>query len=319
MVIPHNHDRIFSLHLSSLMILFLSGTVLLMITLAGYGYYHRRKVELELTHLKTLYGVNYTQANKLYRQTVVTEDLHENLQDNLIEIAHMAGLSHEEIKMMENQEDHSMDNARKMLREEVLRRSDMVTGTNYMPSIYTVKAETLALNDQFPLLNFVHESIAIGLGIYAGMPTGRPFPTLAGLHDTSMFGLRLDPLSRVNLEFHTGMDTAGPEGTPVYATASGTVSRITHMDPGYGNSVTLTHKNGFSSLFGHFSRVKVHSGEKVRKGTLIGYMGHTGRVTGDHLHYEVMLGSTRVDPLPYVCSTDLKSARCKQFYRDEDD
>ncbi|MBI3395552.1 MAG: M23 family metallopeptidase [Spirochaetia bacterium] len=126
--------------------------------------------------------------------------------------------------------------------------------------------------------------------------------------------MRTYPVTNAGVEFHTGFDTSGPEGTPVYATGSGTVKGIMYWDPGYGNAVIVEHENGFHSLFAHMSSVQVTQGKVINRGDLIGYMGHTGRVTGSHLHYEVWMGyGVRVDPAPFICGTDLTTATCRSF------
>lgn len=115
---------------------------------------------------------------------------------------------------------------------------------------------------------------------------------------SSGFGMRKDPFT-YRPEFHTGLDIANRAGTPVYATADGRVVYAKY-DGGYGRSILINHGNGIATLYGHLSRYTVEPGTNVKKGTLIGYMGSTGRATGPHLHYEVLVNGKQIDPYKYL-------------------
>jgi murein DD-endopeptidase MepM/ murein hydrolase activator NlpD len=98
---------------------------------------------------------------------------------------------------------------------------------------------------------------------------------------------------------HTGVDIAVPEQTPVRATASGLVSRIGWNNV-YGNYIEIMHSDGYSTLYGHNSRLIVRGGQWVRRGEIIAFSGNTGRSTAPHLHYEVRHKGVAVDPQPYL-------------------
>jgi murein DD-endopeptidase MepM/ murein hydrolase activator NlpD len=121
---------------------------------------------------------------------------------------------------------------------------------------------------------------------------------------TSSFGVRSDPFGR-GAAMHAGIDLAGPVGTPIYATADGTVSQASWHNGGYGNLVRLDHGRGIETRYGHLSSMTVRPGERVRRGQLIGRMGSTGRSTGSHLHYEVRIDGRAVNPVPFMRSTDI--------------
>lgn len=129
----------------------------------------------------------------------------------------------------------------------------------------------------------------------AATPTG--WPTRG--YFTSGFGMRRDPLNRSAYKFHYGVDIAGAHGTAVWATADGVISSASYRG-GYGNLVIIDHGYGFVTYYAHLSRFAVSSGQQVRRGQVIGYMGRTGRVTGTHLHYEVHVNGTPVNPLNYM-------------------
>lgn len=123
------------------------------------------------------------------------------------------------------------------------------------------------------------------------------WPTAAN-QITSQFGKRSDPFTR-NTSLHTGIDIAGPSGTPIYAGAEGSVL-FAGVDGGYGKSIIIKHSSIYKTRYAHLSKIKVENDEKVKKGQLIGYMGTTGRSTGVHLHYEIYKHGKPIDPYPYM-------------------
>ncbi|HSR52687.1 MAG TPA: M23 family metallopeptidase [Acidobacteriota bacterium] len=120
-------------------------------------------------------------------------------------------------------------------------------------------------------------------------------PARGYLSDT--FGWREDPFSG-QAEFHAGVDVSGPQGTAVVATADGTVLR-TDFTSDYGRLIVIDHRFGLSTRYAHLSEILVAEGAAVRRGQVIGYMGISGRATGPHVHYEVLLYSQPIDPLPF--------------------
>ncbi|MBF6616356.1 MAG: M23 family metallopeptidase [Candidimonas sp.] len=122
---------------------------------------------------------------------------------------------------------------------------------------------------------------------------------------SSTFGMRKHPVHG-GWRGHKGVDYAAPTGTPIHATADGVVS-FKGSQNGYGNTIILTHHNGYSTLYAHQSRFAkgLQKGDRVQQGQLIGYVGATGWATGPHLHYEFRVNKTPVDPL----SVDLPVAR----------
>jgi murein DD-endopeptidase MepM/ murein hydrolase activator NlpD len=120
---------------------------------------------------------------------------------------------------------------------------------------------------------------------------------------TSGFGEREDPvLGNGEGEFHAGVDISAPIGTPVRATADGVVITA-GFGNGYGREVVLDHGHGLKTLYGHMSGFNVIAGQTVIRGEIIGYVGHSGRTTGNHLHYEVKINNTPVNPHKYLSTT----------------
>ena len=119
----------------------------------------------------------------------------------------------------------------------------------------------------------------------------------------SGFGYRIDPVYKT-VKMHAGLDFAAPQGTPIYATADGTVSVAGNKGNGYGNHVIINHGYGYETLYGHMVKVKANSGQKVSRGEVIGWVGSTGKSTGPHCHYEVHKKGNKIDPV-YFFYNDL--------------
>lgn len=112
---------------------------------------------------------------------------------------------------------------------------------------------------------------------------------------SSPYGLRWG-----GTDFHPGMDIANDMGTPIVATADGIVDYAGWNSGGYGNMVDIDHGNGIMTRYGHASQVVVSTGQHVKRGQLIAYMGSTGFSTGPHVHYEVHVNGNRVNPISYL-------------------
>jgi murein DD-endopeptidase MepM/ murein hydrolase activator NlpD len=117
---------------------------------------------------------------------------------------------------------------------------------------------------------------------------------------TSGFGERVDPVLGMGIgEFHKGVDIGSPDGTPVHAPAAGRVIKA-GMENGYGRVIEIDHGNGIKTIYGHLQGWNVIAGEMVVKGQVIGFVGHSGKTTGSHLHYEVQIHDTAVNPHRYL-------------------
>lgn len=120
---------------------------------------------------------------------------------------------------------------------------------------------------------------------------------------SSGFGQRIDPIYKT-VKQHAGLDFSAPQGTPIYATADGVVETATNSGNGYGNHVIINHGFSYKTLYGHMVKIKAVSGNTVKRGEVIGYVGSTGKSTGPHLHYEVIKGNVKIDPI-YFFYNDL--------------
>lgn len=118
------------------------------------------------------------------------------------------------------------------------------------------------------------------------------FPVKGTYRSTSRFGPR-------NGRIHKGHDFAAPTGTPIHATADGVVVYASRQSA-YGLLIKIQHEFGFETRYAHLSKIRVKVGQRVSRGERIGDMGNTGRSTGSHLHYEIRLGGTAVNPMKYI-------------------
>jgi len=132
----------------------------------------------------------------------------------------------------------------------------------------------------------------------AGCDFGWPLQ-MGGFYCTSFFGLRADPFTGV-ASGHSGTDLAMGRGTPILAAQSGVVVTSTTNGGGYGYYVKIKHDNGVQTLYAHCSQLLVSVGERVTKGQRIALVGDTGRATGPHLHFEVLVDGKQIEPLPYL-------------------
>jgi murein DD-endopeptidase MepM/ murein hydrolase activator NlpD len=123
----------------------------------------------------------------------------------------------------------------------------------------------------------------------------------------STYGSRMDPFSHEG-SFHSGVDLQAPMGTPVKASADGVVSSA-GWSGGYGKLVVIDHGNGMQTMYAHLSRIYTVPGQDVRQGQVIGFSGSTGRATAPHLHYEVRVGGTPINPYPYLSKTSIMAVR----------
>lgn len=131
----------------------------------------------------------------------------------------------------------------------------------------------------------------------AHTPAIQPVPEKYLRTMASGYGARLDPVYGT-MKFHEGLDFSAPIGTPVYATADGTVD-VASWQSQYGNMVEINHGFNYTTRYAHLSKLIARQGQRVKRGDLIGLVGNTGKSTGPHLHYEVRYRGAPQNPLNY--------------------
>lgn len=134
--------------------------------------------------------------------------------------------------------------------------------------------------------------------MFAAIPAIQPISNKELIRLASGYGYRIHPIYKVK-KLHTGIDYSAPVGTPIYATADGTVSRVRVRFSGYGKIIEIDHGFGFITRYAHMHDFEVKEGQEVKRGQIIGYVGNTGLSTAPHLHYEVIQNDKKVNPVHY--------------------
>lgn len=172
---------------------------------------------------------------------------------------------------------------------------DLVTAANQDPLLAALEKFETRLSDRERQLRVLEDLLMASRLQKEIKPSG--WPVESGFI-TSLFGHRTDPFSGRGA-FHEGIDFAGRQGSKVLAVASGIVTYSGDRS-GYGELVEINHGNGYVTRYGHNERVLVRVGETVRKGQQLATMGNTGRSTGPHVHFEVLLNGAVVNPSQYI-------------------
>ncbi len=197
-------------------------------------------------------------------------------------------------------------------------------GTGGLPKIDTTFIELdppfviefSALTNKLEQLNKIveskinsHENLISNINLQEKIYLNTPsiYPTFGRISDP--YGWRKHPITK-RKSFHKGLDIANKRGTPIYATADGTVKSIGRKKR-LGRYILLNHEFGYKTKYGHLYKILVSKGERVKKGQIIGLMGNTGRSTGAHLHYEVIYYGKNRNPYRYLnkFEEDIRIAR----------
>lgn len=124
------------------------------------------------------------------------------------------------------------------------------------------------------------------------------YPLNGDVTISSNYGKRIHPITHES-KMHVGVDFKAKIGTPVIATADGVVTKIEYLPNGYGNKITLQHKDNIQTIYAQLETINVKEGQKISQKDLIGTVGNTGKSTGPHLHYEVVINGDHMDPNLY--------------------
>lgn len=130
------------------------------------------------------------------------------------------------------------------------------------------------------------------------VPAIQPISVKNLVRISDFYGYRKDPINRVRT-MHHGIDFAGPIGTPVYSTGDGVVIEADYSFSGYGNQVIVDHGFGYKTRYAHLHKITVKAGDKIERAEMVGTLGSSGKSTGPHLHYEVLVRNSSVNPLNY--------------------
>lgn len=266
MVIPHHDGKALSFRFSHLMVHFLILLFLVVVGFSFFSFYEQIRFE-NLAH-----------------------SIERKERNNIIIMAEYHKRFNQLNKTMEG-----LENANNGVLQ-VLNNGKEVKRNYYPQKQYSAKDEkTEKLKNVLEDASAYNKFIAACKDTFRNSPTGWP---VSG-RITSYYGYRIHPIFR-SYHFHRGIDIGAPSGSPVYATANGTVQKAGSHNA-YGKYVLIRHKFGYSTLYGHNSRLLVRGpGQKVRKGQVIARIGNTGISTGPHIHYEVRSGNYSLNPIRYM-------------------
>lgn len=286
MFIPHNEKRIFNVQISKFTISFFVFLFLLILMSSAYAVIRNTAVKSEEEKLLLSYNEKHSELVRYQRMTNNISDLVDDIKPEIEELyAITAG----------NEDIGSLWDAGEKDSEKEL-TPDERRINNMLPSeIEELRNLQRDIANATNTIKTVKSFVDVRTKVINETPSGVP----VNGHITSLFGWRRSPFG-FGREFHPGIDIAVPAGTPILATASGEVVTAGWNSGGYGLMVIIKHKYGFQSVFGHNSRLAVTAGQTVKRGQVIAYAGMTGAATGNHCHYELRLGSTAVNPYPYM-------------------
>lgn len=291
MIVPHHGKDVFSIRIPIKAVKYAAvtlGVCLTIISGAMLSYRNQANIATqEKYELNQLREVNHTQLGQLEELAKATSELQQNM-NRLNQLD-------SDLRRIVNSED-TPDTS----------RSAPARLTNYNgqggPVVQPKAAELLnlvkelkmAANEREDSLLNLKESLTAKKERQAATPSIWP----AAGEVTSRFGWRSSPWGGGG-DWHPGIDIAGDTGTPIYATADGTVTNSSWFG-GYGNMVEINHGNGTVTIYGHNSQNLVSAGQQIKKGQLIAYMGSTGYSTGPHVHYEIRVNGTAVNPSSFL-------------------
>ncbi len=253
----------------------------------------RIAIEVSPSLARSLGGVT-TEAEQ-HKLEAIYRDRLEKLRDNL-------SATVQEIRQLELLKNRLMEMATPInLRDKISKKDEGRGGPWIAPRLQNNSTGALSQDLDFAIDDFsqtqdaiknLSNTWAMQLNWLNALPTGLPLGK--DFHITSGFGIRNDPFTG-QLAMHEGLDFVSSVGSPVYATAGGTVTR-SGWDGSYGNVIEVTHIEGYTTRYAHLEKRLVEQGVVVTRGQQLGLLGTTGRSTGPHLHYEVIYHDRVINP-----------------------
>ncbi len=262
---------------------FLSGALIGMLSITG----------MAGSYARMLWKVSH--FNQLRSQTVALKTQYNNLekvaQEKEIQVASLGSLANEVSAMYGLKSDPILTTAssHSEFSDEQLASS--------IGQLYALKASAMSGVATIGIAFGSRNASVSDWVLMAQAPTLWPVDGMV----TGSFGERIDPFNGEGA-FHSGVDISSNYGHPVIAPADGVVTYADNM-AGYGRMIVLDHGQGISTRYGHLSGFAIAAGQTVHRGDVIGYVGLSGRSTGPHLHYEVRIHDTPVNPHKYLRTT----------------
>lgn len=162
------------------------------------------------------------------------------------------------------------------------------------------------------LVNKIEKRDSVAYHYWDSIPVLSPIKIRNIRYISSDYGYRRHPILH-KMHIHRGIDFSAKQGTIVYSTAVGVVTKVKHFKQGYGNEVIITHGNGYSTRYAHLNQIYVEKGQRVYTHSYIGTVGTTGLSTGNHLHYEIRHNKRAIDPMFFTYDSGKDRSRSKYF------
>ena len=282
MFIPHNERKIFNFQISKFTISFFFLLFVVVLVTSSYALIMHAAVKREEQRLLMTYQSVRSQLMHFEKLTNSVSEEVEELKPDIEELYELTAGPEEvgQIWTLDDIDKKDYEDLRKM--------------QNILPAeIFTIKNLQKEIICTTNTIKTVKNFIDVRSKVVRDTPSLVPNPG----HITSLFGWRRSPFGH-GRDFHSGIDIAAAPGTEIRATAPGTVITA-GWSGGYGWMIRIQHKYGYETLYGHCSSIVVSTGQNVKKGEVIGYVGQTGNATGNHCHYEIRLGIP-INPYPYM-------------------
>ncbi len=285
--------------LSTLAFLSTAGVFATLILVVAYSYFDspkEKKLKRENNHLSMQYEVL---SNRLQQVSSVLKDM-EKRDDDIYRVIFEAE------PISDNVRNAGFGGVNRYKSLEGYESSDLIIQTTEKLDKISKQMyiQSKSFDEVFKLVKNKSEMLA-------SIPAIQPISKKNLKMIASGFGYRIDPLYKT-IKMHTGLDFAAAIGTPIYSSGNGVVKSAQYEQSGYGNCVVINHGYGYQTLYGHMSRIAARPGQKVNRGDIIGYVGSTGKSTGPHLHYEVIKGNTKINPVNFFYN-DLTPSEYQQM------
>ncbi|WP_372775736.1 peptidoglycan DD-metalloendopeptidase family protein [Mangrovibacterium sp.] len=277
----------FKARLSRLLVLFsvslVMSAVMLVVFLQFYETPKTKILKRENQRLLTQYEMMYKNLKDVEK---VLSDLQER-DDNLYRVIFEADPIPSSVRnagfggINKYSQLESLDNSELVIK--TARKLDIISKQAYVQSKSYDEVVSLAMNKEKML---------------ASIPAVMPVSNKDLKRTASGWGFRIHPIYKIR-RFHYGMDFTAPIGTEIYATGDGVVKEAETSRSGFGRWVVIDHGFGYETLYGHMNEFNVKKGQKVKRGSVIGYVGNAGTSSGPHLHYEVHRNGKPVNPQYY--------------------
>ncbi|MCG6151206.1 M23 family metallopeptidase [Leptospira bandrabouensis] len=296
LVIPHGYDSSFHFQISHFTILFFLALTVGLLSLAIFGIVRSSNTQTQINQLSKIYGTYFDTYIAHANQLEEMKEEYSKLNENMLELFTLIDGQDDELLKIPT-EDWIETSAVESLQKEEKEDKQLDVGRKYLSEIYDFRQLKHRMDNYQRLVEANYQFLFQRSDILSRTPLFNP---MYSYNLTSPFGMRKSPTTGY-WEYHDGLDMANATGTPIYASAPGRVVRVTYSNVGYGHHVIIQHDFGFSTLYGHCSRIYVRTGQEVKAGEQIAEVGATGNVTGPHLHYEIFISEEgKTDPEQYM-------------------